>query len=156
MARLTFNEQLYNKKPAEVRALEAHEVAKYGIAKALIADPLIYDTAMKRIPCGKLTTTDRVIEYLVKKYNAEGTCPLTGGIYMNLVANASDERQGKDETPYWRTLKKDGELNERYPGGIEAHRLRLESEGHKTVQKGKRHFVVDYQKALHKIDIYGK
>jgi len=68
-----------------------------------------------------------------------------------LVANASDERKGTDETPYWRTLKKDGELNERYPGGIDAHRMRLEAEGHKVVQKGKRHFVVDYQNALHEI-----
>jgi len=151
MARMTFNEQLHSKKPAEVRTLEPHEVAKYGMTKALIADPLIYDAAMKEIPHGKLTTTDRVIEYLVKKYNAGGTCPLTGGIYMNLVANASDERKGTDETPYWRTLKKDGELNERYPGGIDAHRMRLETEGHKVVQKGKRHFVVDYQNALHEI-----
>jgi hypothetical protein len=29
--------------------------------------------------------------------------------------------------------------------------VRLEAEGHKVVQKGKRHFVVDYQNALHEI-----
>jgi alkylated DNA nucleotide flippase Atl1 len=50
-----------------------------------------------------------------------------------------------DETPYWRTLKKDGELNEKYPGGIDAQKLQLEMEGHAIIQKGKRYFVKDYK-----------
>jgi len=49
--------------------------------------------------------------------------------------------QGKSETPYWRTLKKEGELNEKYPLGIDAHKRLLESEGHKVFQKGKKFFV---------------
>ncbi len=49
-----------------------------------------------------------------------------------------------DETPYWRTLKKDGELNEKYPGGIEEQKKRLEEEGHEIIHKGKRFLVKDY------------
>jgi alkylated DNA nucleotide flippase Atl1 len=41
------------------------------------------------------------------------------------IANGS-----KDYTPYWRTLKGKGELNEKYPGGAEAQAERLKAEGH--------------------------
>jgi len=42
-------------------------------------------------------------------------------------------------------LKKDGELNEKYPEGIDGQRFRLEMEGHTVIQKGKRYFVKDYR-----------
>lgn len=32
-------------------------------------------------------------------------------------------------TPYWRTIKADGSLNEKYPGGAEAQSARLKEEG---------------------------
>lgn len=34
-----------------------------------------------------------------------------------------------DITPYWRTLKSKGELNEKYPGGVETQAARLKKEG---------------------------
>jgi len=51
-------------------------------------------------------------------------------------------------TPYWRTLKSDGEINPKYPGGIEEQRARLESEGHGVIRKGKKYLVEDYEKHL--------
>jgi hypothetical protein len=42
----------------------------------------------------------------------------------------------KDITPYWRTLKVGGALNEKYPGGVEAQAVRLKAEGH-TIELGK-------------------
>lgn len=56
------------------------------------------------------------------------------------------------QIPYWRTLKANGELNEKFPCGIDRQRLWLESEGHTVIQKGKRWFVKDYEKALWEID----
>ena len=50
--------------------------------------------------------------------------------------------------PYWRTLKTGGELNPKYPGGVEGIAKRLRAEGHKIVSKGKRTFVADYEKKL--------
>ena len=76
------------------------------------------------------------------------------GIFINVVANASKERElegDKDLVPYWRTLKKDGELNEKYPDGIDGQKLLLELEGHEVIKKGKRYFVKDYQDKLYKI-----
>jgi hypothetical protein len=45
------------------------------------------------------------------------------GIFIAIAARAAgeDEEEGKkDITPYWRTLKGKGELNEKYPGGVAA------------------------------------
>ena len=39
-------------------------------------------------------------------------------------------------TPYWRVLKDDGRLNEKFPGGVEAQAARLEEEGH-TIEPGR-------------------
>jgi hypothetical protein len=50
---------------------------------------------------------------------------------MAARAAGEDEAEGKkDVTPYWRTLKGKGELNEKYPGGLAEQARRLEAEGH--------------------------
>lgn len=49
-----------------------------------------------------------------------------------------------------RTLKSNGELNEKYPGGIEAQKKLLEKEGHKVIQKGKKYVIVYLEKYLGK------
>ncbi len=53
-------------------------------------------------------------------------------------------------TPYWRTLKTGGILNEKYPGGLKNLKKRLEAEGHTVIQKGRsKHFLVkDFEKLL--------
>ena len=53
-----------------------------------------------------------------------------------------------DITPYWRTLKSKGELNEKYPGGVEAQATRLEAEDHTIDRRRKTPRVADYDKAL--------
>ena len=113
----------------------------------LIAPPLAYDEIMKRVPEGKVITSDRIREYLAQKHNADYTCQLTAGIFINIAAHASAERGGVNPTPYHRTLKKGGELNEKYPDGIDGQKLLLEMEGHTVIQKGKRYFVKDYESA---------
>ena len=75
---------------------------------------------------------------------------MTAGIFVSIAAWASFQRR-EDETPYWRTLKANGELNEKYPGGAEAQKKRLEAEEHAVIKKGRknsRYFVKDYESAL--------
>ena len=75
---------------------------------------------------------------------------MTAGIFVSIAAWASFQRR-EDETPYWRTLKANGELNEKYPGGAEAQKKRLEAEEHAVIKKGCkniRYFVKDYESAL--------
>lgn len=55
-----------------------------------------------------------------------------------------------DITPYWRTLKSKGELNDKYPGGLEGQASLLVEEGH-TIELGKNNKprkVKDFEKAL--------
>ena len=56
----------------------------------------------------------------------------------------------KDITPYWRTLKSKGELNEKYPGGVEAQATHLKAEGHtiEVDKAGKPKRVKDFEKVL--------
>ena len=62
------------------------------------------------------------------------------------------EEGKKDITPYWRTLKEGGKLNEKYPGGVEAQAAHLEEEGFKIIGgKGKQPpRVEDFEKLLYK------
>ena len=49
------------------------------------------------------------------------TEPIKAGIFVSIAAWASDQRS-EGETSYWRTLKANGELNAKYPDGIEAQK----------------------------------
>ena len=149
MARKTYNEKLLDSKdmPKIEELIDEKEILRHGGTKLLIAPPVVYDEIMKSVPEKMIITADYLRAYLAKKYGADNTCPLTAGIFINIVAQASAERIF-DETPYWRTLKKNGELNERYPEGVNGQKQHLESEGHVIIQKGKRFFVKDYLKHM--------
>ena len=132
-------------------------IEKYGGDRMYFAPPMDYDAAMRRVPYGKLTTVGDIRAYFAKQSGADFTEPITAGIFVSIAAWASFQRQG-DETPYWRTLKAGGELNPKYPGGVEAQRARLEEEGHVVLQRGRtnlRYFVKDYEQALFPLDERG-
>jgi alkylated DNA nucleotide flippase Atl1 len=152
MAKKTYNEKLHDSKdmPKIVEVTNPKAALRYGGTKMLIAPPLAYDEIMKKVPQGKVITADYIRNYLARKHGADYTCQLTAGIFINIAAHASAERKN-DETPYWRTLKKDGELNEKFPEDIDGQKLRLEMEGHTIIQKGKKYFVKDYKDKLSEI-----
>ena len=114
-----------------------------------------YDAVMKRIPRGRLTTVGDIRAHFARRVGADFTEPITAGIFVSIAAWASHQRGGADETPYWRTLKAGGELNAKYPGGVQAQRERLEAEGHTVIARGRtniRYYVKDYEKALYALD----
>lgn len=126
-------------------------IEKYGGSRMYFAPPADYDKVMKKIPLGKVVTVGKIREYFAKKSGADFTDPITAGIFVSIAAWASYQRNGRDETPYWRALKAGGELNAKYPGGIEAQKEKLEAEGHSVIQKGRtniRYYVKDYEDAL--------
>ena len=115
-----------------------------------ILPPIDYDKIMKQIPYGKVITVGKIREYFAQKNGADFTEPITAGIFVSIAAWASYQRE-EENTPYWRTLKANGELNEKYPGGIEAQREMLEREGHTIIQKGRKnikYYVKDYESVL--------
>lgn len=125
-------------------------IQKYGGNRMYFAPPLAYDRIMKTIPYGKVVTVGEMRDHLARVNGADFTDPITAGIFVSIAAWASFQRT-EDETPYWRTLKAGGELNPKYPGGVEAQKAKLEAEGHTIVQKGRkniRFYVKDYEKAM--------
>lgn len=108
----------------------------------LIPRPLDVDALMKEVEEGKVVTLTEIRERLAKDFNVASTCPMTTGIFAWVAAGAADEdeKAGKDDvTPYWRTIKSDGCLNPKYPGGVEEQARRLEEEGHTIISsKGKK------------------
>ena len=104
-------------------------IEKYGGSRMYFAPPIDYDKIMKRIPFGSVITVGKIREYFAKLNGADFTEPITAGIFISIAAWASDQRS-EDKTPYWRTLKANGELNEKYHGGIKAQKEMLEAEGH--------------------------
>lgn len=112
---------------------------KWGSGTMVIPAPLEVDHLMKAVPAGKVTTVAQLREALARKHGATIGCPLTTGIFAWVSACAAEEAalEGeRDITPYWRTLKAGGELNEKYPGGIAAQAARLQAEGH-VIEPGK-------------------
>ncbi|MFQ5865634.1 MAG: hypothetical protein ACE5IW_10430 [bacterium] len=127
---------------------------RWGTGTVVIPAPKEVDEIMKKVPEGKLITINQIRATLAQKHNATIGCPITTGIFAWIAANAAEEAaiEGKKNiTPYWRTLKTGGVINEKYPGRVEAQKKLLEKEGHEVIQKGKKYVVFDFEKYLVKL-----
>lgn len=147
-----FNTMMNNNKdmPKTQIITDEKTIKKYGGTKMFFAPPIYYNELMKKVPKGKLITVSMIRDYLAKENNADFTDPMTAGIFVNIVAWASFQRN-IDITPYWRTLKSDGELNTKYPGSIELQKRLLEEEGHTIISKGTKnikYYVKDFENSL--------
>lgn len=147
-----FNAMLLDRKdmPKIQIITDERSIKKYGGDRMYFAPPVEYDKVMRQVPVGKLLTIAAIREYFAKQNGADFTDPITAGIFVSIAAWASFQR-GEDETPYWRTLKANGELNPKYPGGAAAQKEKLEEEGHIIIEKGRtriRYYVKDYEQSL--------
>lgn len=130
---------------------DAKTIEKYGGECMYFAPPLAYDRVMKTIPFGKVTTVGEIRSYFARINDADFTEPITAGVFVSIAAWASEQRE-TDKTPYWRTLKANGQLNPKYPGGVEAQKAKLEAEGHTVIQRGRtniKYYVKDFEESLH-------
>jgi alkylated DNA nucleotide flippase Atl1 len=138
----------------KVVKIEGKMSKRWGTGTCAIPAPVQVDKIMKKIPKGKVITINDIRAIIAKKHKATIGCPITTGIFAWISANAAEEMRSqgkKDITPYWRTLKLGGQLNEKYPGVIKGQKEILEKEGHKIIQKGKKYLVADFEKSLTKI-----
>ncbi|MBC8526560.1 MAG: MGMT family protein [Candidatus Cloacimonetes bacterium] len=106
---------------------------RWGTGTVVIPAPIEVDEIMNKVSKGKLTTINQIREILAKKHGASIGCPMTTGIFVWISAHAAEEAKAegkKNTTPYWRTLKTKGELNPKYPGGVEEQSAHLKQEGH--------------------------
>ena len=131
--------------------LRGAAVQRWGGRTLVIGAPREIDGLMRTVPHGRVTTINEIRASLARRHGADAACPITTGIFSWIAAHAAEEAAAAGEkkiTPYWRTLKKDGELNAKYPGGVAGVRRKLAAEGHAFVTKGKRTLVRDLDATL--------
>ena len=117
----------------------------------VLAAPSEINEIMKKVPKGSLNTINEIFKRLAKKHNVKFCCTLTTGIFIMISANAAEEDKImsiKRITPYWRTLKMNGFLNDKFPREVKNKKKLLEDEDFKIIQKGKRFFVNNYKDYL--------
>lgn len=133
----------------------------WGGETMVVPAPLEVDEIMRSVSEGKLITINEIRQKAAKKHGTDIGCPLTCGIFAWIVANAAEEMRetlnspgkkgeisDKEITPWWRTLKSGGFLNEKFPSGPDMQKKLLEGEGHKVIQKGKKWVVEDFEKKV--------
>lgn len=150
--RKTWREKLLDDKDLpKVSVIEGKLSKRWGEGTCAIPAPREVDEIMKAVPKGRLITTREIQAKIAQKHHATMACPMCCGIFAWIAAHAADEAEtegAKRITPYWRTLKSGGELNPKFPGGVEALKVRLEAEGQRVVAKGKKWIVADYESRL--------
>jgi alkylated DNA nucleotide flippase Atl1 len=126
-----FREKLFKKTDfPKIKTIPKYLNKSWGKGKFVMPSPLEVNALMKKVPKGKLTTINEIRKKLAKKDAQDGK---------------------KNITPYWRTLKSDGKINLKYPGGIPYQKKKLINENHKITKRGKNHFVENFENKLVKL-----
>ncbi len=129
--RKTWQEKMGDKdaKPKVVH-LNAEGQRHWHAKTMLVPTPHLVDDYMRQVPKGKLIEVNDIRDCLADRFQTDIGCPMTTGIFTWIAANAAANTAmagQKSTTPYWRTLKKGGELNAKYPGGLTGHKRHLEA-----------------------------
>jgi alkylated DNA nucleotide flippase Atl1 len=98
------------------------KMSQFGKGMMLIPTPKLVDAIVRQVPRGRLVTVGEIRRKLAADFSADVTCPLTTGIFIRIIAEASEEDRAngrKRVAPYWRVIKDDGSLNPKFPGGVE-------------------------------------
>lgn len=102
----------------------AHKMGANVGDQIVLVNPSEIIPLMANVPKGKLITIKEICQKIANYHEVKACCPLTTGVFIMAIANAVEEEiaKGSDSAlakiPYWRTLKGEGFLNEKYPKGI--------------------------------------
>jgi len=102
------------------------------------------ETQIKKIPQNKLMTTDHLRKVLAVQFKVQVACPYDTKMALKSIANDANQN-----VPYWRVVKKNGELISYFPGGLEGHADLLRQEGFTIDTKGKVPKVKNYRESLY-------
>ncbi|MEK6286356.1 MAG: hypothetical protein AABO57_11495 [Acidobacteriota bacterium] len=152
-SRKSWREKLERQDHSKIIEIPAAMSTRLGMGTMLIPKPRDVDALIRKTKKGKLVTASEIRSRLARDNKADVACPVTTGIFIRIAAEAAEEdRQNgrKQVTPYWRVIRDDGRLYEKFPGGVKAQSQRLKDEGHSIAPgKGKRPpRVKDFEKSL--------
>lgn len=152
-SRTSWRAKLEKEQPAKLVDIPPKMTKRFGTGKMLIPKPLDVDALIRKVKPGKLVVQSQIRETLARNFQADVTCPITTGIFVRIAAEAAEEdlqRGEKQITPYWRVIRDDGSLDEKFPGGVKAQSARLKKEGHRIQpSEGRKPLKVkDFQKYM--------
>jgi hypothetical protein len=131
MARKTLQEKFDARKEVEIVILEKPMPGMPAGSKLLISTPAEIDAWVRAVPVGETRSVAQLREDLAKKHGADGTCALTTGIFLRVVAELALEQLAADEsnvTPFWRVVKPQSPLAKKLPNGPEFIQSRRSAE----------------------------
>jgi hypothetical protein len=100
--------------------------------KMLLPCPATVEALIQQIPATKLMTIELLRKGLATQFNVDATCPFNTKLCLRALANDSTKT-----IPYWRVVKKNGDLLAYFPDGVEGHATRLREEGFTVDTTGK-------------------
>lgn len=152
-SRTRWREKLEKQDHSKIVEIPPTMAKRFGSGRMIIPKPLDVDALIRKTKKGRLITVSEIRARLARDNDVDTACPLTTGIFIRIAAETAEEdlRNGRKQvTPYWRVIRDDGSLNEKFPGGAGAQYRRLKEEGHSIAPaKGKRPpKVKDFEKSL--------
>jgi hypothetical protein len=120
--------------------------APRGQGRMLVPTPLLVAAEVRKVRRGSLVTPSRIRAALARKHGADVTCPLTTGIFLNILAGAAEEQIAAGRrplAPYWRVVEEDGSLSLKRPAGPERQASRLRAEGHRLARTPRKSWRVE-------------
>jgi len=99
----------------------------------LVPTPLLLAAELRRVPRGRLITPAILRARLARRAGADFTCPMTTGIFLNILAGAAEEALAagrRPVAPYWRVVDDAGRLPPKFPPGQARQAAHLRAEGH--------------------------
>lgn len=136
----SWREKLEGAHAAKVIPIPPKMQKQLGKGTMLIPTPLDVDALVRKVPSGKVITLTHLREKLARKAGADATCAMVAGMFVRIVAEAAaeDARAGKSRiAPWWRVVRDDGTLFEKFPGGPHEQARHLEAEGHRIDSSAK-------------------
>ncbi len=143
-------------RPQEPRVVKIPpKMARSGAQTMLIPTPKLLDELIRKVPKGRLVTVGELRRKLAADFSVDVACPLTTGIFIRIVAEATEEERAngrKRLTPYWRIVKDDGSLNPKFPGGVDQQADNLRAENFAVDPSGaKPPKVRDFEPRMHRL-----
>jgi alkylated DNA nucleotide flippase Atl1 len=147
-----------------------------GVGTMIVPRPLDVEATMRKPRLGQLITMSQIRTRLARRAGVDKCCPITTGIFARLSAEAAEDDaiaaglrgvpppatdgaqvvpriKPSRITPWWRTIRDDGRLIDKFPGGGKAQAAQLRGEGYTIVPGIGKQMpkVQDYEKFLMRI-----
>lgn len=100
----------------------------------VVSSPAEVNGIVRTLKPGEVATLDDLRAAIARRHAVAVACPVSTAIFLNMCARAAEEQRAlgvpdSELTPWWRVLKRGGFLNPKFPGGVEAQQVLLETEG---------------------------